>query len=435
MVSVAFTDEMDWLGQQRILFRKKKKGKMTEISLLKTLMNKEFYELHKGIRCPDKIFTKDVRNVKQTLDYAMETYDQGLSLADLEALFYATNNTLTTSNKEQYKKIFHKIASSSALNTEVATKVISRMFQQVVGEEIANIGYDYVNGTQNSLESLRKIVETYQNDFTPNVKIEFEDMSINTLIEANETETQWKFNISSLRRNVEGVSEGHFIIVGARPNTGKTSFHASIIASPKGFAEQGAKCVVLCNEEAANRVGARYLSAATTMSMEEIKVNPSKAALRYDKVNPNIHIKDSTGKDLSWVEAVVKATKPDVLILDMGDKFAPRTSDKTDVYLRDAAIHARNIAKEYKCAVFWLSQLSAAAEGLAMPDQSMLEGSKTGKAAEADLMILIGKNRVIEGNEMEDKERHLNIAKNKLKGGFHGRITCQLAGDIAQYTA
>ena len=104
------------------------------------------------------------------------------------------------------------------------------------------------------------------------------------------------------------------------------------------------------------------------------------------------------------------------------------------MYLRDAAIHARNIAKEFNCAVFWLSQLSAAAEGLAMPDQSMLEGSKTGKAAEADLMILIGKNRVIEGNEMEDKERHLNVAKNKLKGGFHGRITCQLDGETAQYT-
>ena len=408
---------------------------MTELSLLKALMDREFYELHKGIRCPDKIFTKDVRRVKQTLDYAMETYDQGLSLADLEALFYATNKTLTTSNKEQYQKIFRKIANSSALNNQVANEVISRMFQQVVGEEVANIGFDFVNGTQSSLEPLRKIVEQYQDDFTPNLKVEFEDMSIDTLLKANETQTQWKFNIPTLRRNVEGISGGHFVIVGARPNTGKTSFHASIIASPHGFADQGAKCIVFCNEEAANRVGSRYLSAATTMTLDEIKGNYAKAALRYDKVNANINIKDSTGKDLSWVEAVVKATKPDIVILDMGDKFAPRTSDKTDVYLRDAAIHARNIAKEYNCAVFWLSQLSAAAEGLAMPDQSMLEGSKTGKAAEADLMILIGKNRVIEGNEADDTERHLNIAKNKLKGGFHGRITCQLAGDIAQYTA
>jgi len=398
-------------------------------------LNKEFHALHKGIRCPDKIFTKDVRRVKQVLDYAMETYDQGLSLADLEALFYATNKTLTTSNKEQYQNIFRKIANSSALNNDVANDVISRMFQQVVGQEVANIGFEYVNGTQNSLEPLRKIVENYQDDFTPNLKVEFEDMSIDTLLKANETQTQWKFNIPTLRRNVEGISGGHFVIVGARPNTGKTSFHASVIASPHGFADQGAKCVVLCNEEAANRVGSRYLSAATTMSLDEIKDNYAKAALRYDKVSNNIHIKDATGKDLSWVEAVVKATKPDILVLDMGDKFAPRTSDKSDVYLRDAAIHARNIAKEYNCSVFWLSQLSAAAEGLATPDQSMLEGSKTGKAAEADLIILIGKNRITEGNEMEDKERHINIAKNKLKGGFHGRITCQLAGDIAQYTA
>ena len=397
-------------------------------------MDKEFYELHKGIRCQDKIFTKDVRKVKQVLDYAMETYDQGISLADLEALFYATNKTLTTSNKEQYKKIFQKIANSSALNKDVANEVISKMFQQVVGEEVANIGYAFVNGTQNSLEPLRKIVEDYQDDFTPNLKIEFEDMSIETLLKANAEETQWKFNIPTLRRNVEGVSGGHFIVLGARPNTGKTSFHASIIASPHGFAQQGAKCVILCNEEASHRVGSRYLSSATTMTLDEIKTNQPKAALRYNKVSSNIHIRDSTGKDLTWVEAVVKATQPDVVVLDMGDKFAPRTSDKSDVYLRDATIHARNIAKEYNCAVFWLSQLSAAAEGLAMPDQSMLEGSKTGKAAEAALMILIGKTKVVEGSEMDDTERHLNIAKNKLKGGFHGRITCQLAGDIAQYT-
>ena len=398
-------------------------------------MDKEFYELHKGIRCQDKIFTKDVRKVKQVLDYAMETYDQGISLADLEALFYATNKTLTTSNKEQYKKIFQKIANSSALNKDVANEVISKMFQQVVGEEVANIGYAFVNGTQNSLEPLRKIVEDYQDDFTPNLKIEFEDMSIETLLKANAEETQWKFNIHTLRRNVEGVSGGHFIVLGARPNTGKTSFHASIIASPHGFAQQGAKCVILCNEEASHRVGSRYLSSATTMTLDEIKTNQPKAALRYNKVSSNINIRDSTGKDLAWVEAVVKATQPDVVVLDMGDKFAPRTSDKSDVYLRDATIHARNIAKEYYCAVFWLSQLSAAAEGLAMPDQSMLEGSKTGKAAEADLMILIAKNppKQEDGDE-EDLQRHLNIVKNKLSG-WHGVITCQLNYQVGRYEA
>jgi replicative DNA helicase len=120
----------------------------------------------------------------------------------------------------------------------------------------------------------------------------------------------------------------------------------------------------------------------------------------------------------------------------MGDKFASKTSDKSDVYLKEAAIHARNIAKQYKCAIIWMSQLSAVAEGKVNVDQSMLEGSKTGKAAEADLMVLISKNQMVEGqDEEESAQRHLNIAKNKLKGGWHGVVHCDLDGARSQYLA
>ena len=82
-----------------------------------------------------------------------------------------------------------------------------------------------------------------------------------------------------------------------------------------------------------------------------------------------------------------------------------------------------------------MTQLSASAEGQVNPDMSMIEGSKTGLAGEADLMILISKNRKIEGaDESEDSQRHLTIAKNKISG-FHGRITCQLDGAVARFTA
>jgi len=309
------------------------------------------------------------------------------------------------------------------------------MFQQYVGEQVANLGFDFVNGTQTSLEPLRRMLESYKDDFTPNLRIEWEDISIDTLLKANDLQTQWKFNIPSLRRKVEGVSGGHLLLVGARPNTGKTSFHASLIAGEGGWAHQGAKCVVLCNEEAYERVGARYLSAASNMSMEEIKDNVALARSRYEPVKKNIRIKDSTNKDMQWVESLVKQEKPDVLILDMGDKFASKTSDKSDVYLKDAAIYARNIAKQYNCCVVWMSQLSAVAEGKVYVDQSMMEGSKTGKAAEADLMVLISKNPIVEGADEEDTQRHLNIAKNKLKGGWHGVVHCELDGARSLYQA
>lgn len=408
---------------------------MMELALIKTLLNRDFYEQHKGIRCPDKIFTKDVRKIKQALDAAMRTYDGDLNTSDLEALFYAQNQTMTTATKTAYEDLFRKIDRESIIKEEIATDVLGKMFQQYVGEQVANLGFDFVNGTQTSLEPLRRMLESYKDDFTPNLRIEWEDISIDTLLKANDLQTQWKFNIPSLRRKVEGVSGGHLLLVGARPNTGKTSFHASLIAGPEGWAHQGAKCVVLCNEEAYERVGARYLSAASNMSMDEVKANVALARSRYEPVRKNIRIKDSTNKDMQWVESLVKQEKPDVLILDMGDKFASKTSDKSDVYLKDAAIYARNIAKQYNCCVVWMSQLSAVAEGKVYVDQSMMEGSKTGKAAEADLMVLISKNPIVEGADEEDTQRHLNIAKNKLKGGWHGVVHCELDGARSLYQA
>ena len=102
--------------------------------------------------------------------------------------------------------------------------------------------------------------------------------------------------------------------------------------------------------------------------------------------------------------------------------------------LKACAIHARQIAKQYECAVLYMSQLSAEAEGKIVLNQSMMEGSRTGKAAEADLMILIAKNPPVEGQDEEDAQRHLNIVKNKLSG-WHGNVHCELDYKTARYIA
>ena len=69
-------------------------------------------------------------------------------------------------------------------------------------------------------------------------------------------------------------------------------------------------------------------------------------------------------------------------------------------------------------------------------DQSMMEDSKTGKAAEADLLVMISKNhQQTEGQDEQDNVRHLNIAKNKLRGGWHGKVTCTLDGERSRYGA
>ena len=406
---------------------------MMELALIKTLLDRNFYDQHKGIRCPDKIFSKDVRKIKQALDGAMEAYDGNLTVADLEAVFNRMNASMTTATRGAYEDLFKRIAITEPIKEEIAQDTLSQLFQQHVGDRVANLGFDFVNGTEDSLEPLRQLLEEYKNDFTPNLRVDWDDNSLDTILDATLLESRWGFNISSLARRVEGVSGGHLVLVGARPNNGKTSFHASLIAAGGGFAHQGAKCIVLCNEEAYTRVAARYISASSNMTMKEVRENKALAHKRYESIRKNVLFKDSTGKGMGWVESVVKQEKPDIVVLDMGDKFADISSERSDITLKAAAIHARNIAKQYDCCVIWMSQLSAEAEGKADLNQSMMEGSKTGKAAEADLMVLIGKTQQAEGED-EDPVRYLNLAKNKLNG-YQGKITCVLDGSRSIYSA
>jgi len=374
-----------------------------------------------------------VRKIKQSIDTAMDRYERSVTPDEIEALFMSDNPTLTTAQKQAYASLFSQIKREEPMGSDVAQEVLSKLFQQVVGEDVANIGFDMVNGDAASLEALRNLLERYGDDFIPNLNIEWDDISIETLMAKAELEARWSFNIPSVARKVEGVSGGQLIEVGARPNTGKTSFHASLIASPGGFAHQGAKCIILCNEEPTHRVGARYLTAAAGMSAREVRDNMSKAQALYAPVMNNIKIKEAGGRDMAWVESVCKSYQPDVLVLDMGDKFGVEGSfARQDEALKACAIYARQIAKTYDCAVFYMSQLSAEAEGRAQLNQSMMEGSRTGKAAEADLMILIGKSPTVEGQEEDSPLRHINIVKNKLNG-WHGMVNCELDYLTARY--
>jgi replicative DNA helicase len=406
-----------------------------ELSLIRSLMDKTFYDDHRGARCPDRLFSKDVRKIKQAIDTAMDRYERTVTPAEIEALFMANNPTLTTAQRQAYSHLFVQVSKEQPMGSDVAQEVLSKLFQQVVGEDIANLGFDYVNGSKSSLDPLRQMLEQYGDDFTPNLKVEWEDIDLDTIIAMTDLESQWTFNIPTLTRKVEGINAGHLIEVGARPNTGKTSFHASLVAGPNGFAWQGAKVVVLCNEEGYHRVAHRYITAATGMDKHEIVTNKAQAMSIFGKIRDKIMFKDATGRDMNWVESVCKSYKPDVVILDMGDKFA-RTAgfSRPDEALKANAIHARQIAKQQDCAVFYMSQLSAEAEGKVVLNQAMMEGSRTGKAAEADLMIMISKNPTVEGQEEEDNQRHINVVKNKLSG-WHGIVHTDLEYKIARYVS
>jgi hypothetical protein len=171
------------------------------------------------------------------------------------------------------------------------------------------------------------------------------------------------------------------------------------------------------------------------MTMPQIAANKQEAHRLYDPVKENLKFVDATGRTMRWAEAVIKQHKPDVVIMDIGSKFADEgAATNNHEALKANAIYARNIGKMYGCLVVYCTQLSAEAEGKIVLSQAMIEGSKTGLAGESDLMILIARNPPMNDQTEDDGMRYLNIVKNKITG-VHRIVNCEFDYTTGVYTS
>jgi hypothetical protein len=82
---------------------------LMELSLVRSLMNKDFYEDHRGARCPDRLFSTDVRKIKKAVDVAMDRYSRTVTPEEVQALFLSSNPSMTPAQRESYNSIFQSI--------------------------------------------------------------------------------------------------------------------------------------------------------------------------------------------------------------------------------------------------------------------------------------------------------------------------------------
>jgi hypothetical protein len=397
-----------------------------ELALMRSLLDRDFYELNKAL-VKSEIFSDEVNKIKAVLDKAHTEYARNLSVSELEAVFTTSYPAMTTAQRNQYKERFNNMRSEQALGSDLAAGVIRDLWRQCVAEELANHAFDMVNGKVKNMSGLRDMVAQYEDDFMPTVRVDFDNTDIDYVLEQVNQTFKWRINIPTVAELWPGVNEGQLIVGAARPNTGKTSSIAHLVSGVDGFIDQGATVMVLANEEATNRVTSRHMSAATSLNLGEITDKRNRAFVdmrigRDSNWQDKFKITDATTWDLDRMEAVIKRVRPDIVICDMADKFLP-SGNYTAAHeaLKATYIRFRIIGKQYGCCIFAMSQMSAEAEGRTMVNQSMLEGSKTGKAAEADIMFCLTKNPMIEGQDTDDNERHWVLVKNKLTGR-HGMV-------------
>ena len=166
------------------------------------------------------------------------------------------------------------------------------------------------------------------------------------------------------------------------------------------------------------------------MTRDEIIDNMDLAKEKWKEIKDNVKLMDTVDWTIDDVDSFCSSSKPDILIIDQLDKVGMSGNfTRTDEKLRAVYTGAREIAKRHNCCVIAISQASADAHGKTRISFDMMENSKTGKAAEADLIIGIGKHGTLDSL---DTTRVMCISKNKISG-YHGEITCNIEPQLSRY--
>ena len=403
---------------------------MIEKQIIKLLLGKKFYTRYKG-QISRNVFQGSFGSLFDTVQKAHEKYDADIKIDELYALHTTMfNPALTRAAKEQFSELIEDIKQTQQPSKEIADDIVKILVERDVAQKIAIEATEIFNGRPADFNTIVSIIEKHKHGL-PIEKIDAVTNDIGELIEKLNIVSKWQFNLTVLKNNISGIGPGNLMIAFARPEVGKTAFWVSLCAAPNGFAEQGAKIHAFINEEPAVRTQMRAISCFTGYNKEQIVDDIDKVHKDWIKIKDNIKMIDTVDWSLDDIDSHCEKHKPDIIVIDQLDKVNVKgTFARTDEKLRAVYTGAREIAKRRDCVVIAISQASADAHNRDHISFDMMENSKTGKAAEADLIIGIG-NRT--SNDPTNNMRVLNISKNKITG-WHGDPSCIIDKYLSRYT-
>jgi len=241
---------------------------------------------------------------------------------------------------------------------------------------------------------------------------EFQGLTLDALAAKIEDGGQWKLAPREIGSRIKGdLRGGHCVIVGARPERGKTLFGIQFAA---GFLTHGAKVLYIGNEDPLPDLMLRMLSNLSGMSEPQMMADRSTAMERAVEVGYNncVFAGLSPGS-LYEVEALVRRHKPDIVLVDQMRNIRSKSENNTQ-RLEQVAMELRNIARRHACVMIALTQVGDSGRDKLTLNDGDIDGSNTGIPGACDVMILIGSNPDFEMRDL----RTITLAKNK-RGGDH----------------
>ena len=247
--------------------------------------------------------------------------------------------------------------------------------------------------------------------------------------------TGWKF----LDKYLGGYNEGDLIVVAGRPGMGKTALALSLM---KEFANLGGKGLFLSLEMPSDQLARRYISLLGNIDNWKIR-SGSLQAYEIDKVidmannqKINFWVDDEINAKLAQVKAKAKIHKSkhglEVLMIDYL-QLMTGTKDFREQEIAEISRGLKMLAKELKCTVMALAQLSRKSEERADKRPLLSDLRESGAIEQdADVVMFPFRPAYYQDDKPEIEDAQLIIMKNR--NGECATIPTFYEGRLTSYT-
>jgi len=364
-------------------------------------------------------FPKEIGTVIDVINKLHKKYDNDISLEDVMLSHRDSFPAMPEATRLRVERDINSLFTVK-VQDELVADILHNFWKRTKAKQIGEQALDIFLGKSGDTSPLLSSVEDLKNN---EVKLSNTYSVLNEDIETSlnefEREPEFKFP-SQIRDYVTGIDRQNLGVIFARPEIGKTSFAAWLCG---WYVKNNLNVAYWGNEEPVRKTRMRVAKSIFELSRQEILLDRNSFIENYrHKVLPYATFMDCVGTSIQEIEDYCFRNEVDVVFIDQLDKVRiDGEFSRGDERLKELYARSRELAKRNKVAVWAVSQASYEAHGREIIDYSMLDGSKTGKAGEADIIIGIGVS------EHEDF-RTLKFSKNKING-YHGSIVLRRDGD------
>lgn len=403
--------------------------KSQEILLLKSLLNNNNYKEYK-----EYIDIKYLKENHRELSFLynvlielQEKHGKDISLDELVGVFYSS---FPEANKDIYDLLIQQLYEADISN-EVASDLVARLLEKKRALKISEVAYQVSQGfkTQEDLAAL------FSEQPVPVITtLPPSNTDLELIVQSVHSDQGLRWRLDCLNKSLGSLRKGDFGFIFARPETGKTTFLASEVASFLGTITQ--PVVWLNNEEDGNKVILRVYQAYFGVTSDQIFSNVQKYRAAFkEQVGDRFQFFDAATIGRRDVEQIVEKYQPGLVVYDQIDKIKGFANDREDLRLGSIYQWARELAKKSHAAI-GVCQADGTAEGVRYLTMEHVANAKTAKQAEADFIIGLGKSH----DDGLEYARFISLPKNKLIGDDdsqqqlrHGRFEVLIRPDIARY--